>query len=1391
MLEELPKEYYDAVRRQDEDGDPLSLPLTNLEKEKRVYSKDVVEKFNRLPPQLKRGGIGKAVTNGHIRSATPFSVRPVVLKIGRRNVRLSVNPNDKTHPADQLGRQIERSGLFSPAEQENGYVELYVRAKGDQPRRQLSSLSWRDAFKEVTDNAVGPYNKAAHVSVTVDPALPKRPLRIGEDPSSAAATTSPSSSPSSSSPDQEEEDDEEASAPIKIETDGMASREDLLRAMVHEIAKMTAKTVISQHDEKNPDWRPTLSAVRTDPIIVRKIVVRSLHKAKPAAFPNADLYAALGKLNCPFPHGAINTFSTMLSDCLASEHCTPPPTLCNRRFVSCFNPCKLKRYLCEKIRCAFKTPIFAWVSDCARALRARTKSFFSCYKDCRENSCALRSAERCPDGAVEQDDCVQIKTICSSSDSGSSSDSDSDSDSERYQGLSSMDAIHMRQLRKQRRHLGRTKRRILRKFCPSCHQELKNCHCKRVRVRSVFCKREQPVSVFDALCPIPIGPYDCPIVPLCEPIRAEFDRTNWRRRAVTNVPTTPVGTYEAPTVAPSAPSASTQPSANHALQPGEVASNAVRRLDFDEEENNSDSGEEDFAEDWQDSDEDQGTFDSNRWKAAATGIPTLGEEEDIDGDVIEGKLTDAVKKKISKARTAVVSKVTGKKPPPKVHEEVISVVVVSDANPENRVSIVKVKTHRNPSEVNLGSPLARKFVLSKNEFSRLRKAQVVPDSHRAAEFTDVILSNASVFATDAEKNKLAAEIRKKQTDAEKKQSEESKRTIKAQFVGEEFGEEKEEEEESEDDDDDDGDEVVHVEDDDWVKDWERDLNDTVTKRTTEAKRKGERDDVFNTRAKRSKERVGDLMSDGFELNNVEHARYATAENDAEIHAALKSALDRTGNSDDKLLVQAIVDANRAQTERITKHVTSNYNSSELSDEEHIGWAFGRYWGARLNRRRAIAWNKFAEWYNKRSCTRKMCMLPVPPVPVKPDPCKPCAVAADPCGGVQGECKLKPGKSGSVSSLQSTKAFPPSEVKKEEKQQQQQTNVSSLGEKETQVTSATSSTEEGKKEESQPTEEPPSDEEEEELETDENNPEDEYEEIAQAAIRARIEIAKTRAARFSDIASSSKRSEDVSVRTKNSDATSAYQAKEEEPIGCEVHKLLDDLDQAYKNDDAGEIERLSKKLSDINDNDRRVNVGVWGDSYPNAASSKDADGEESSGEDEETEQAAIRARIETAKARAIQVSAPVSASASASTLAPHKFKVDNFVRVMKETGADSAYRNFTAPDVDAHIVMLHDDHPSQKRVLNALKRAQGNTDAQRKILAPLTVFVARKKDGTMQSMNNVKASARDNKTFYTFQRGSEIINGKSAGPPVDIRTGEHPSSFGSAVKLVYPVADFSH
>jgi len=59
------------------------------------------------------------------------------------------------------------------------------------------------------------------------------------------------------------------------------------------------------------------------------------------------------------------------------------------------------------------------------------------------------------------------------------------------------------------------------------------------------------------------------------------------------------------------------------------------------------------------------------------------------------------------------------------------------------------------------------------------------------------------------------------------------------------------------------------------------------------------------------------------------------------------------------------------------------------------------------------------------------------------------------------------------------------------------------------------------------------------------------------------------------------------------------------------------------------------------------------------------------------------------------------------------------------------------------------------------------------------------------MNNVKVLARDGKTRYEFSRGGEQINGKAVGPPVDLRTGSRPLSYGDAVKLVYPVSDFAH
>ena len=506
------------------------------------------------------------------------------------------------------------------------------------------------------------------------------------------------------------------------------------------------------------------------------------------------------------------------------------------------------------------------------------------------------------------------------------------------------------------------------------------------------------------------------------------------------------------------------------------------------------------------------------------------------------------------------------------------------------------------------------------------------------------------------------------------------------------------------------------------------------------------------RRRRIKSNIGDIISSGFELNTMEHARYATAENEAEIHAALKSALSRTGEPIDYAIVNAVTELNCEHAKHVAKHIAANYDASEIADEEHIGWAMGRYWTAHLNRRRILAWNKFASWYNSRPCRRKMCLLPAPPHPVKPNPCKPCEAAADPCGAVDGRCKLEtgPGSSDSDSDEEEKKEQQKESEGKAEQLQEEGDNSSdeekdiAFDEEEKKEQQEES---EGKAE--QPQEEGVgfSDEEEdstffvdpekaEVIVRDEGGDMEEKKEPTQAMIRMRISAAKERA------------------YNANKSRRAALVRERDEAVAADVKK---------------------KETEAWNENDT-IDYG-WGDD----------DGDEE--EKEESTQASISARISTAKERASK--AVAASSSSSPTLAPHKFKVDNFVRVMHETNAIDAFNNYGSSNVDAHIVMLHDEHPAQQRVLDGLRKTQGNKKAQRALLAPLTVFVPRKADGTMQPMNNVNAPARNGKNFYKFQNGSELINGQPAGPPIDIRTKARPTSYSKAVKLVYPVADFSH
>jgi len=1272
MLSELPQSYYKAVRAQDQDGDPRAQRLTKTEREARVYSKDVLTKYNRLPFSRRQGGVGNAIERGYVRSNAVFRKRPVVLQVGGRNVRLQLDPNSKVHPADQLGAQIEQSGLFSSPQQKNGYVSLHLKEQGDQPRRPLSDLSWRDAFKSLTDDATGPYNKARHISVSVNPSLPKRaplaePKLIGDDENAAGAP--------------EKEDDVPK---VTLEEDGMASRDDILRIIMYMLARKAAKHVISQHDERKPDWRPTLQHMQANPVVVRRIVLRAVHKAKPVAFPHASPRAAFRKLGCHDPCAGINTFSTLLTNCLASSECAPPPTICNPRLFRCYNPCKLKRYLADKMCCFLRNPLFAWATSCARSLRARAKRFLSCYKDCRENCCALRPAERCPDGAVNQDECVQVDTICDSSSSDSDSSS-SDSDDDTPHGLSSMEAMQVRHLRKHRRGLRKAERGVLRKFCRSCHQRRAACACKRGRARSLFCSFKPPVSPFDGLCPVAVSPYGHPCVPICEPIGAKFDPNDWKKAAtgIPTMPSTPEGTYSVET--PAAPAAQAPLSEGQGnLQP------TVLDFGFMEDEGEGEGVELD-PDIWNDGEEDDG--------------------EDDDPMDIGGKYADKFRKYATKVKDTAYGKSKA------YHVR----MVLIDA--DNQRGVVENVFTRYLSNTN------RMYVLEAGKLSKLRA--IATDNKltipQKAAASDKILEAAKRVKNQAEADKVLRRMGVRVNER----------------IGDEFDEEEEGEEDGDDEDYDYGPNFMW---DDYfvqkVREKKRKQEEEGSAASSSGKRQqrlapgagvvefGEEDydaapqagrgkkrrdgDMDQGSRKRTREQIGDLMSDRFELNAAEHARYATAESDAEIQAALKSALARTGTPDDHLLFQAVVDTNRAHTKHVARRIAAQFTSDELADEGHIGWAMGQYWAAQLNRRRILAWNRFAHWYNRRTCSRKLCVLPVPPCPAKPDPCKPgCKKRDDPC-----------------------KSDPDSDSEKADEDALWDDGVA-----------ASSSTRSSEEEEEEP----------------ENTDDDDEEEEEEAsAIRARIEAAKVRALM----------EEEEPLRVLRRELSKALRDKDDDKEAELREKIKNYIKRRKPTAEDAELGKLRAKLSE-------------------AITNRDDEAEHNA----RTAIAAFYAKRREAKMQGGAVSSAeptkIAAPVSSPALPSYKFKVANFVRKMQETGADSAFRNFSKPDVDAHLIMLHDEHPSQARVLAALERAQGDTALQRKILAPMTVFVPRNADGSMQSMNNVKVLARDGKTQYEFSRGGEQINGKEVGPPVDLRTGSRPLSYGDAVKLVYPVSDFSH
>lgn len=1326
MLEELPDEYYEAIKKQDKDGDQRVLTLTPLDKERRIYSDEVINAFHRLNPKDKRGGVGRAVETGKIQVPNPLRNRVVILTVGGRDVRLTLNPNDKrTHPADQLASQIERSGLFFPADQKTGYVQLYFKDR-EGKRRLLNELSWRDAFKELIENSSGPLNKARHIIASVDPTKEKRPLRIGEDPNNVIVV------PDSVSPEKESDLVEE-SPPINLESDGIASREDLLMALAQAIAKNTADSVVSQHDESNPDWRSTIETLRSDPIVIRKLVVRALHHTKTVAFPQENTHVALMKVGCNNPCDGVNTFSSLLTNCLASNQCSPPPYICGRRTVSCFDPCKLKHYLCEKIRCFLHPPICAWATSCMRSIRARVKRFLSCYKDCRENSCALRPADHCPDGVINDDECVQIKTICSDSDSSSSSDSDSDSDFDHKQ-LDGATANHVHHLRKQQKCIKRQKRRLLRNFCRTCHHKLDACVCKRNRHCLSFCSRRPPMcDVYDDAC-------DLPVMRVCDLVGANFDPNNWRKKAATNIPTS----NYVPTVNHASNSTvttnSTQPSAAPAQQQQDIVmSGASKQLNFDSEEDD------DFNNNIDNGDVDDDDFeDTNGIFGDENGIV----DDSDDSMDIGGKYTDAAKAKFKSA----VGKIRGKKAAPKVHIEKILVTIAreSGTGPGTDVSVF---THKDPKAVSSGSPMRRKFVLSDTEFTRLKKAQTLKDKHRAATATDAILGNAKTYEDASEVSKLAEKIL---TEVPKADLVGCRMCDPSLHPGSGESDEAWAERML----------VIfkNSKDKDAVLDALTAVNDEYRSDLTPESRRSTIDRVISRQvlqeasarihsawlkniAKNGFSKPPGLikaeLSGGFEMNDLEHARFLTSQNDSEIYNALSSALDRTGTLNDRDLVKAVINSNEENAGAVARHISNNYSATELADEDHVGWAMGRYWVAHLNRRRILAWNKFAQWYNKRSCARKLCVLPVPACPEKPKPCKPCEAAADPCGGLENKCKLS------------------SANNNDEKQEKQTTTQNSDSEEEDQ-----------KKEEEPMVQDDDSEEEDPAMQDIELEKEEKEEKETSSLAASSTEPEQIRS-HIDDWWSESEKDSDEDEDDDDDD--------DEEPKGCMFRSS-----GGKSKSKAGDLSDWDD--SDSGNDDEKPRASNESQNTQQQTKEEEEESDEAGETDEEKEADIIRERIESAKTRA---SAFVDSSSLLPKIPPHKFKVDNFIRVMKETGADKAYNNFENPEIDTHIVVLHDDHPLQPMILDALRNAKGDVSAQRDILAPLTVFVPRNSDGTMKSMNNVLAPARDGKTKYKFQKGSEFINDQAAGPPTDLNTGKQPLTFKNAVRLVYPVSEYSH
>ena len=135
-------------------------------------------------------------------------------------------------------------------------------------------------------------------------------------------------------------------------------------------------------------------------------------------------------------------------------------------------------------------------------------------------------------------------------------------------------------------------------------------------------------------------------------------------------------------------------------------------------------------------------------------------------------------------------------------------------------------------------------------------------------------------------------------------------------------------------------------------------------------------------------------------------------------------------------------------------------------------------------------------------------------------------------------------------------------------------------------------------------------------------------------------------------------------------------------------------------------------------------------------------------------------------------------------------MDKFINALYASGAVDQFRSFKSKKTDTHLLMLHDEHPDQQRVRDALMQHKNNPDAQRAILSPFLVVVPRNKNAPMQHMSNTEVQAYDRKRTYEFTRGGDLVNGQQVGLPVDMRTGEAPTDYARVVKLVYPVADFA-